>query len=157
MLGSLPLLNKKIELINKNINRIPKSSKIVKIKIEIIKKGFTISIPVTLPIVYPKIINAAKLNKIVINNPKKSSINLSDFWTLGDIVPIYKCEVKRDINTVEISPIREFNDGNTKRIIGKLYNTSSLPDKSVPENSPIIDDNITIIIDSLNIFLKYSN
>jgi hypothetical protein len=69
LFGSFPFLKIKIELINKKINVIPKSNKTVVINIRVIENGLTISIPVTLPIMYPNTINAQKLNKIVINNP----------------------------------------------------------------------------------------
>ena len=52
-----------------------------------------------------------------------------------------------------MSPINEFKAGRTNKIIGKLYNKSSLNERNVPVKIPIIDDNITIMIDSLNIFL----
>jgi len=54
---------------NKNINIRPNRIKIVIIKIDIINKGFTICIPDKLPNRYPRLISAARLNKIVINNP----------------------------------------------------------------------------------------
>ena len=66
---------------------------------------------------------------------------------------MYKCDVNRDVSIVEISPINEFNEGNNKRIIGKQYNNSSFPERNVPENTPMIEDKITTINDSLNIFL----
>jgi hypothetical protein len=53
-----------------------------------------------------------------VSKPKKFSFNLSDFSTFGGIVPMYKSEVSRDTNTVEISPINEFNEGSTNNIIG---------------------------------------
>jgi len=58
-----------MEPINKNTNISPNRIKIVIIKIDIINKGLTICTPVTLPNMYPKLINAARLNKIVINSP----------------------------------------------------------------------------------------
>ncbi len=67
---------------------------------------------------------------------------------------MYRWEVRRDTRTVDISPIKEFKDGKTNKIIGKLDNTRSLLDKSVPEKSPITELIKTIIIDSLKIFLK---
>ncbi|MBA7481553.1 hypothetical protein ES705_23849 [subsurface metagenome] len=69
LLGSLPFLNMNIELINNNTNIKPKRIKIVIIIIDIINNGLTISIPVALPNKYPKLINATRLNKIVISNP----------------------------------------------------------------------------------------
>lgn len=90
---------------------------------------------------------------IVISKPRKSCFNLSDFCIFGGIVPIYKLEVRRDTKTVDISPIKEFNEGNIKRIMGIVYKISSFEDNKTPVNKPNIDDNITIAIDSL-IILK---
>ena len=70
------------------------------------------------------------------------------------MVPKYRCEVRREIKTVEISPIKEFKEGKTNKMIGKVYKISLLLDNSVPEKRPIIELIITIIIDSLKIFLK---
>ena len=69
LLGSFPLLNNNMEPINKNTNINPNRIKIVMFKIDIINRGLTISIPVTLPTIYPMLINATRFNKIVINNP----------------------------------------------------------------------------------------
>ena len=69
LLGSFPFLNINMEPINNNTNISPNRIKMVLLKIDIINKGLTISIPVTLPSMYPKLINATRLNKIVINNP----------------------------------------------------------------------------------------
>ncbi len=69
LLGSFPFLNINMEPINKNTNINTNRIKIVIIKIDMINKGFTISIPNTFPSMYPKLINAARLNKIVIANP----------------------------------------------------------------------------------------
>ncbi len=69
LFGSFPFLNINMEPINKNTNIRPNKIKIVVIKIDIINKGLTICIPVTLPNMYPRLINAARLNKIVISNP----------------------------------------------------------------------------------------
>lgn len=69
LFGSFPFLNINMEPINKNTNISPNRIKIVIIKIDIINRGLTISIPVTLANMYPRLINAARLNKIVINNP----------------------------------------------------------------------------------------
>jgi hypothetical protein len=55
---------------------------------------------------------------------------------------------------VEISPIKEFNEGKINKIIGKLYNTSWLSERNVPEINPNIEEIITTIIDSLKILLK---
>jgi hypothetical protein len=49
LLGSLPFLKIKMELINNSTNIKPKRIKIVIIIIDIINNGFTISIPVTIP------------------------------------------------------------------------------------------------------------
>jgi hypothetical protein len=68
---------------------------------------------------------------------------------------MYRWEVKRELNTVDISPINEFKDGKTISIIGKLYKILLLLDNIVPEINPNSEDIITIIIDSLKIFLKY--
>ena len=46
-----------------------KSNRIVINKMIIIKKGLTISIPVAIPILYPRTINAIRLNKIVTKAP----------------------------------------------------------------------------------------
>ena len=62
--------------------------------------------------------------------------------------------MRREIKTVEISPIKEFKDGKTNNIIGKLDNTRSLLERSVPEKSPITELIRTITTDSLKIFLK---
>jgi len=67
---------------------------------------------------------------------------------------MYRWEVRRDTRTVDISPIKEFKDGNTNKIIGKLDNTLSLLDRSVPEKSPTTELIRTTITDSLKIFLK---
>ena len=67
---------------------------------------------------------------------------------------MYRWEVRRETRTVDISPIKEFNDGKTNKIIGKLDNTLSLLDRSVPEKSPITELIRTTITDSLKIFLK---
>ena len=69
LLGSFPFLNNNMEPINKNTNITPNRIKIVMLKIDIINRGLTISIPVTMPIIYPMLINAPRLNKIVINSP----------------------------------------------------------------------------------------
>ena len=118
LLGSLPLLNNTIELINNEINNVINNNIIVRNKIKIIKKGLKILIPVVKANAYPIVIKAIKPKKIVINNPRKFSFNLSDFWTFGGIVPMYKSDVSRDTNTVEISPINEFNEGRINKIIG---------------------------------------
>ena len=62
--------------------------------------------------------------------------------------------MRRETRTVDISPTKEFKDGRTNNIIGKLDNTLSLLDKSVPEKSPITELIRTITTDSLKIFLK---
>lgn len=71
------------------------------------------------------------------------------------MVPIYRWVVNLDTKTVDISPIKEFNAGNIKRKIGIVYRISLLEDSKVPENKPKIEDKITIITDSLKIFIKY--
>ena len=55
-----------------------------------------------------------------------------------------------------MSPINEFRDGSIKRIIGNAYRISSFKAKKVPEINPISEEIITMINDSLKIFLKYS-
>ena len=79
LLGSFPFLNKNIEEVKRKTNITPKSNKTVIMMIITMKKGFIICIPVISPILYPSIIKAIMLNKIVIKRPKKSSFNLSDF------------------------------------------------------------------------------
>jgi len=69
LFGSFPFLNINMEPINKNTNISPNRIKIVMIKIDIINKGLTISIPVTLANMYPRLINATRLITIVISNP----------------------------------------------------------------------------------------
>jgi len=69
LFGSFPFLNINMEPINKNMNISPNRIKIVMIKIDIINKGLTISIPVTLANMYPRLINATRLITIVISNP----------------------------------------------------------------------------------------
>jgi len=59
----------KIALINRKINIDTKSNRIVNNKMIMIKTGLTISIPVAIPILYPRTINAIRLNKIVIKRP----------------------------------------------------------------------------------------
>jgi len=94
-----------------------------------------------------------KLNKIVSNNPIKSSINLFEDWILGGIEPIYRCEVNLDIRIVDISPIKELSAGKAMMKIGIAYIISSFEDNKVPENNPITEDIMTTTIDSLKIFL----
>lgn len=118
-----------------------------------IKKGFTISIPNIIATKYPINNKAIKLNKRVMSNPKKSSFNRSDFWIFGDNVPIYRCVVNRDTRTVDISPIKEFKAGIIKSNIGIVVNSASLEDNKVPEISPNNEDKITMIMDSLKIFM----
>jgi hypothetical protein len=118
LFGSLPLLNRNMEPTNKNPNNIKNNNKIVDNIIRIIKIGFIIFIPKVIPIIKPKSTNTNRLNKIVIKRPIKSSITLLDFCTFGGIEPIYKCVVKRETKTVEISPIRELREGRIKSIIG---------------------------------------
>ncbi len=76
LLGSLPHLNIKIELINRNINRNTNNNRIVNNIAMMTKVGLIILIPVAIAMLYPIIINATKLNKIVKSNPRKSSFNL---------------------------------------------------------------------------------
>lgn len=118
LFGSLPLLNRNMELTNKKPNNIKNNNKIVKDIIKIIKNGFIILIPKEIPKIKLKRTSTNKLNNIVINRPIKSSINLFDFSIFGGIEPIYKCVVRRETKTVEISPIRELREGRIKRIIG---------------------------------------
>ena len=124
LLGSFPLLNNNIELMNNDMKKIMNNNNTVRIKIIIIKKGLKISIPIVIAKVYPNTINTPKLNKIVISNPRKFSFRERLFLIFGGTVPIYKPDVSRDTKTVEISPIKEFNDGNIKSIIGIVYKIS---------------------------------
>ena len=79
LFGSLPLLNNIIELINNEMNIVINNNIIVRNKIKIIKKGLKILIPVVIAKAYPRIIKTTKLSKIVLNKPKKSCFNRSDF------------------------------------------------------------------------------
>jgi len=64
LLGSFPLLNNNIELMNNDMKKIMNNNNTVRIKIIIIKKGLKISIPIVIAKVYPNTINTPKLNKI---------------------------------------------------------------------------------------------
>ena len=88
LFGSPPLRNIKIELINNTPNNMRNKSKIVIIMINVIKNGFTILIPVVIPIMRPNEINTIRLSKIVIKRPRKSSFILFEDLSLGGMVPI---------------------------------------------------------------------
>jgi len=88
LFGSPPLRNIIIELMNNTPNKMRNKSVIVITMINVIRKGFTIRIPVVIPIMKPNKINTIKLNKIVIKSPIKSSFILFEGLSLGGIVPI---------------------------------------------------------------------
>lgn len=153
LLGSLPRLKRKMEDMNKNTNMNKNKINIVSVRIKIMVKGETISTPVAIEMPYPNEIKSPKLRRIVINSPIKSSFRRSEPSILGGIEPIYRWEVSREIKTVEMSPIKEFNEGKIKSNTGIVYNISSLKDNRVPENNPINEEMTTIARDSLSIFL----
>jgi len=88
LFGSFPLLNKNIELIKRKMNIIVNNNIVLKEIIPIIMKGLTILTPEIIPIMYPIMIKAIKLNIIVKNKPKKSSFNRLEYLILGSNVPI---------------------------------------------------------------------
>ena len=70
---------------------------------------------------------------------------------LGDISMTFHSKLGKKEQT---DVIKKFKDGRTNKIIGKLDNTFSLLERSVPEKSPTTELIRTTITDSLKIFLK---
>ena len=119
LFGSLPCLNNNTVHINKRINNEINKINIVMIIINDIIIGLTILIwGVINAILYPMIMRKRKLKQTVINNAIKSFFNLSEIWIFGLREPINNWVVSREIKTIEIFPIKEFNEGSISNITG---------------------------------------
>jgi hypothetical protein len=90
----------------------------------------------------------------VSNNPKRSSFNLSELVTFGGIIPINKCVVNLETNTVAMSPIKALMAGRINMKMGILYRIASFKLRTIPETNPMMEERIRIMNDSFTIFIK---